>query len=62
MMLMISFFLCWTPYTIVYLWPIFTTQDVSFTLSVIAPVIAKFHTIVTPIIFLNTNDEIFKVE
>jgi hypothetical protein len=63
MTLLISFLICWTPYSIGYLWPLITDSHAApFVLSVLGPLIAKAHTVVTPMIFLYTQDDIVKID
>ena len=61
MSLIVSFLFCWTLFTILRLWPIFTLHTAPLSLSIFAPLIAKLHTIATPLIFLNTNDDVLKI-
>jgi hypothetical protein len=61
MSLMISFIFCWTLFTILRLWPIFIQNEIPLCLSILGPITAKLHTIITPLVFLTANDDVLKV-
>lgn len=58
MMLLASFVFCWTPYSIMYLWPLYDhPNNLSFLLTVLAPLFAKTAVVLTPSIFLYFDDD-----
>ena len=55
---MAAFLICWTPYAIVYLWPVINNAKIAyFGLTAIAPLMAKLSTIATPMILIFVADE-----
>lgn len=58
MLLLFAFIICWTPYTIIYLWPIFSeTRVVSAQITALGPLFAKLSTVLTPMVLLYCADD-----
>lgn len=51
LMLLLNFLICWTPYTLTYLWPIIFKSNINIHFSAWSPVFAKITPIFTAIIF-----------
>jgi hypothetical protein len=59
MALLFAFLLCWTPYAIVYLWPILNEKRIgSVTITALGPLFAKLSTVLTPLILLYYTDNL----
>lgn len=56
MILLFLFILEWSPYSIVYLWPLFSDpNNIPISLSAAAPVFAKLAVVLTPLVFWNES-------
>jgi hypothetical protein len=57
-MIIIAFLVCWTPYTIIYLWPVFAKKRIGSTGFIgIGWLLAKFSTVATPLILTVCDDD-----
>ena len=58
-MLIIFFVIEWTPYSIMYIWPIFNDpKNMPMRLSAVGPLFAKFAIVTTPLIYINYGKDV----
>ena len=58
-MLIICFVIEWSPYSVMYIWPIFNDiENLPMRLGAVGPLLAKFAVVTTPLIYFNDGKKL----